>query len=66
MRPMVPYTLVAVKRIAQAMVTTAPMGVIRILRPGSTNGVPEVTTRVCIGDCTTALVTVVAGFAKIP
>jgi hypothetical protein len=58
--------MVAIKRTAQTPVMTAPIGAIRILRPGSTNGALEATTRVWMGDCTADLVTVVAAFAKTP
>jgi hypothetical protein len=54
------------KRTAQTPVTTAPIGAIRILRPGSTNVASEATTRVWIGDSTALLVTVVTASAKTP
>ena len=45
---------------------TPPMGKIRMLRPGSTKGASEATTRVWIGACTTLLLVVVAAFANTP
>ena len=49
MRPIVPYAIVAMNRAAQTPVIIAPMGKIRMLSPGTTNGEPDATTRVWIG-----------------
>jgi hypothetical protein len=55
----VPYAIVPINKTVQTPVIMAPIGKMRMLRPGSTNGLEPVTTRVCIGGATTDLVMVV-------
>lgn len=45
------------KRTVQIPVMTPPIGKIKMLRPGTTNGAPDATTKVWIGASTAAFVT---------
>lgn len=56
MRPNVPYAIVALNSTAQTPVMMAPIGNIKIWRPGTTNGAPDATTRVWIGGETSDFV----------
>lgn len=49
MRPNVPYAIVAESSTAQTPVMMPPIGKMRILVPGRTNGASEATTRVWMG-----------------
>jgi hypothetical protein len=58
--------MVAIRRSAQAPVTIPPMGAIRMCVPGTTNGSPAATTRVCMAPATLDSVTASSCCAKTP
>jgi hypothetical protein len=65
MRPTVPYAIVAINKTVQMPVMMAPMGKIKMFRPGTTKGEPDATTRVWIGGWSRDLVGVTTA-AKTP
>jgi hypothetical protein len=48
-RPIVPYAIVPMNRTVQTLVMISPMGMMRIVWPGRTNGDADATTSVWMG-----------------